>query len=55
MYILVALQLVTGLGSSLFWQPIGEFGSSESCKVAVEQLKKSKDHKEGELYVCLKK
>lgn len=55
MYILVALQAVAALGTSLFWQPIGEFDSSESCKVAVEQLKKSKDHKEGELYVCLKK
>jgi len=55
MYILVALQLVTGLGSSLFWQPIGEFSSQDTCKFAVEQLKKSKDHKEGELYVCLKK
>jgi len=55
MYILVALQAVAALGTSLFWQPIGEFDSHESCKVAVEQLKKSKDHKEGELYVCLKK
>ena len=55
MYILVALQLVTGLGSSLFWQPIGEFDSEQSCKTATVQMQKAKDHKEGELYVCLKK
>jgi len=56
MYILVALQAVAALGTSLFWQPIGEFDSLESCRVASTQLEKSKkDHKEGELYVCLKK
>lgn len=55
MYILVALQAVAALGTSLFWQPIGEFSSHESCKVAMEQLQKSKDHRDGELYVCLKK
>lgn len=55
MYILVALQAVAALGTSLFWQPIGEFDSFESCKVATEQLKKAKEHKDGELYVCLKK
>lgn len=55
MWILVALQAVAALGTSLFWQPIGDFSSYESCKVAMEQLHKSKEHKEGELYVCLKK
>lgn len=56
MYILVALQAVAALGTSLFWQPIGEFDSIESCKVASVQLEKAKkEHKEGELYVCLKK
>jgi hypothetical protein len=55
MYILVALQLVSALGTNLFWQPIGEFEFSDSCKMAMEQLKKSKEHKDGELYVCLKK
>lgn len=55
MYILVALQAVAALGTSLFWQPIGEFDSSQSCNAAMEQLQKSKTHKEGELYVCLKK
>lgn len=56
MYILVALQAVAALGTSLFWQPIGEFDSIESCKVASAQLQKAKgEHKEGEGYVCLKK
>jgi len=55
MYILVALQAVAALGTSLFWQPIGEFDTDQSCKVAAEHLQKAKDHKEGELYVCLKK
>ena len=56
MYILVALQAVAALGTSLFWQPIGEFDSYDSCKVAMTQLEKAKkDHREGELYVCLKK
>lgn len=56
MYILVALQAVAALGTSLFWQPIGEFDSMESCKVASVQLHNAKkEHKEGELYVCLKK
>jgi len=55
MYILVALQAVAALGTSLFWQPIGEFESETSCKAAVVQLHKSKEHKDGELYVCLKK
>ena len=55
MHILVALQLVSAIGTNHFWQPIGEFESLETCKAAVEQLKKAKDHKEGELYVCLKK
>lgn len=55
MYILVALQAVAALGTSLFWQPIGEFSGPELCKVAVEQLQKSKEHRDGELYVCLKK
>lgn len=56
MYILVALQAVAALGTSLFWQPIGEFDSAESCKAASVQLHKAKgDHKEGEGYVCLKK
>lgn len=55
MYILVALQAVAALGTSLFWQPIGEFSSHESCKVAIEQLHKAKEHKDSELYVCLKK
>jgi len=55
MYILVALQAVAALGTSLFWQPIGEFSSQDSCKVAMEQLQKSKDHRDNELYVCLKK
>ena len=56
MYILVALQAVAALGTSLFWQPIGEFDSLESCKVASLQLHDAKkEHKEGELYVCLKK
>lgn len=55
MWILVALQAVAALGTSLFWQPIGDFSSYESCKVAMEQLHKSKEHREGEMYVCLKK
>lgn len=55
MYILVALQAVAALGTSLFWQPIGEFSSLQSCNTAIEKLHKSKDHKEGELYVCLQK
>lgn len=56
MYVLVTLQAVAALGTSLFWQPIGEFESLESCKTAVVQMQKAKgDHKEGEGYVCLKK
>ena len=56
MYILVALQAVAALGTNLFWQPIGEFDSIESCKVAVQQLQKAKkEHKDEETYVCLKK
>jgi len=55
MYILVALQAVAALGTSLFWQPIGEFDTQESCNVAMEQLHKAKDHRNSELYVCLKK
>lgn len=56
MYILVALQAVAALGTSLFWQPIGEFDTQESCKAAVVQLHAAKkEHKGGELYVCLKK
>ena len=55
MYILVALQAVAALGTSLFWQPIGQFDSQESCKAAIVQLHNAKkEHKEGELYVCLK-
>jgi len=55
MYVLVALQAVAAFGTSLFWQPVGEFSSHESCKVAVEQLQKAKKLGEGETYVCLKK
>lgn len=55
MYILVALQAVAALGTSLFWQPIGEFDSQDTCKAAMVQLQKAKDHREGETYVCLKK
>jgi hypothetical protein len=55
MYILVALQAVAALGTSLFWQPVGEFSSIESCKSAIEVLKKAKELREHETYVCLKK
>lgn len=55
MYILVALQAVAALGTSLFWQPVGEFSSEQACKAAIVQLQNSKNHREGELYVCLKK
>ena len=55
MYILVALQAVAALGTNLFWQPIGEFESEQSCKSAIVQMQKAKQHKEDETYVCLKK
>ena len=56
MFILVALQAVAALGTNLFWQPIGEFDTIDSCKVAAHQLQiAKKDHKEDETYVCLKK
>jgi|APCry1669193128_1035447.scaffolds.fasta_scaffold06551_6 hypothetical protein len=56
MYILVALQAVAALGTSLFWQPIGEFEFESTCKAAAVQLHNAKkEHKDGELYVCLKK
>jgi hypothetical protein len=55
MYILVALQMLSGLGTSLFWQPVGEFNSKKACMEAIEVLKKTKESKDGETYVCLAK
>lgn len=55
MYILVALQaMAMGISTNLFWQPVGEFSSIESCKAAIVQLQKAKVEQDKETYVCLK-